>query len=164
MSFQSVAGALFSEDKNEVLLILRRDVPVWVLPGGGINAGESPEEAVIREIFEETGVCVKVKRCVGAYHPINRLAKSTLLYECTYLSGTLSLSSETKGVRYIPLDKLPPLPPPYKEWIEEAAREDPMVVKKLTTVTYARLLKELVLHPLLVLRFLLSRFKIPWNS
>lgn len=32
-----------------------RGEDVWILPGGGIETGESPEEAVVREVFEETG-------------------------------------------------------------------------------------------------------------
>ena len=35
---------------------------VWTLPGGGIDAGESPSDAVLREIFEETGQEVVIDR------------------------------------------------------------------------------------------------------
>lgn len=164
MSFKSIAGVLFSEDRTHVLLILRRDVPVWVLPGGGVDSGETPEEALVREILEETGLCVKIRRCVGAYLPINRLSRPTLLYECESLSGELSTSSETRAVRFWPIDHLPPLPPPYEEWISDALANGPMLEKHLTSVTYARLLKEALLHPLLVVRFLLSRLGIPINS
>src|SRR5882672_2254732 len=86
---ESVAGIVFSLDRSQVLLILRRDVPVWVLPGGGIDAGESPEDASIREILEETGLSVKVDRLVGHYTPVNRLTKRTNLYECSAVSGNL---------------------------------------------------------------------------
>lgn len=36
----------------------------WQLPGGGINFGESPEKALIREIKEETGLDIKIKSVV----------------------------------------------------------------------------------------------------
>ena len=62
MAPQAVYGILFSEDKKEVLLVQRRDLPVWVLPGGGLDPGETPEEGVIREVEEETGLQVKIVR------------------------------------------------------------------------------------------------------
>ena len=53
---KSGATALIFKDKrSQVLMIKRRDVPLWVLPGGSIDANESPEEAVVREVLEETG-------------------------------------------------------------------------------------------------------------
>jgi 8-oxo-dGTP pyrophosphatase MutT (NUDIX family) len=42
---ESVACILFNNSK--ILLIKRRDIPVWVLPGGGIDQGESPETAAV---------------------------------------------------------------------------------------------------------------------
>lgn len=164
MDFKSVSGVLFSEDQTHVLLILRRDVPVWALPGGGVDAGETPEEAIVREILEETGVCVKVSRCVGSYTPINRLARPTLLYECSYLNGALKNSKETRDVRFWPLEKLPPLPPPYEEWIQDARLNAAPFQKHLTSITYRRLIKEAVRHPILVSRFLLSRLGFSIND
>ncbi len=43
------AAVVFDDEKRNVLLVKRRDVPVWVLPGGGIDPGESPEDAAVRE-------------------------------------------------------------------------------------------------------------------
>lgn len=161
---KSVAGIVFSPDRTSVLLIQRRDVPVWVLPGGGIDAGESPQNAAVREILEETGFTVKVQRLVGEYIPINRLAKRTHLYECAILDGEAKLSPETRSVRFFPLIELPPLPPPYREWIDDAAKQLPPIQKKLTSVNYLTLIKNFILHPILVIRFLLARFGLTINS
>lgn len=161
----SVAGAIFSSDRSSVLLIQRRDVPVWVLPGGGIDPQESPEEAIVREILEETGFTVKAARLVGHYTPINRLSRPTHLYECTVLSGEPTLSSETRGIRFYPLAALPKLiPPPYREWIKDAHTLGPPLLKPLTSVTYSTLILNLFRHPLLVLRFLLARMGCVINS
>lgn len=161
---KSVTGILFSLDKSQVLLIERRDVPVWVLPGGGIEEGESSEEALIREMQEETGLRVEVKRLVGTYHPINRLAKTTHLYECVWKEGEPCLSNETRNVAFFPLAKLPALiPPPYREWITDGLTQEEVVEKSLTSVTYFTLLKAFFSHPLLVLRFLLARLNVPIN-
>ena len=47
--------------KNKKILLLHRTVgfKVWEFPGGGIEFGESPEEAAVRETKEETGLTVK---------------------------------------------------------------------------------------------------------
>jgi len=161
---KSVAGIVFSPDRTAVLLIKRRDVPVWVLPGGGIDRGESAENAVVREMLEETGFTVKAQRFIADYIPINRLAKRTHFYECAIVSGKPMLSSETSGIQFFPLNRLPPLPPPYLEWIGDAVQGLPPFQKKLTGVTYFVLIKHLILHPILVCRFLLARLGRPIQS
>lgn len=165
MNPQSVAAAVFSPDRSQVLLIKRRDVPVWVLPGGGIDPQETPDSAVIREIFEETGFTVKVSRLVGHYQPINKLAKSTHLYECHIVSGAaLQSTSETLGAQFFPINSLPEMPPPYAEWIQDAVENQELIVKKLSSVTYWNLAKHALAHPVLVLRFLLARAGLAINS
>ena len=162
---KSVNGIVFSGDDGEVLLIKRRDVPIWVLPGGGIDVGESPEQAIVREMEEETGYKVKIVRKIGEYTPRCRLALFTHLYECEILSGEPTLSDETQGVRFFPLDALPLMPPPYPDWIEDAAkRQSEMIKKEITSVSYPALIKNLILHPILVLRFLLARLGFAFND
>ena len=163
-STESVAGVVFNSERTAVLLIHRRDVPVWVLPGGGVEAGELPQDAMVREILEETGLTVKAERLVGVYTPINRLARRTKLYECTPICGSLSLSNETKGISFFHLSQLPPLPPPYQEWIEDAKKMGPTLIKPLSSVTYSALFWNLLRHPILVIRFLLARLGFSINS
>ncbi|HSX38385.1 MAG TPA: NUDIX domain-containing protein [Chlamydiales bacterium] len=161
---ESVVGVLFNPQRTAVLLIQRRDVPVWVLPGGGLNTGELPHDAVAREMLEETGLTVKPDRLVGIYTPINRLTRKTKLYECTPIRGDLSLSNETKGISFFPIENLPAMPPPYREWIEDALKKGPILLKPLTSITYASFFRNFLRHPILVLRFLISRLGFPINS
>ena len=57
--------------RNQKLLLCRlsKDFPIqagfWTLPGGGIEFGEDPEEAMIREVYEETGLRVQAKGVAG---------------------------------------------------------------------------------------------------
>ena len=45
---------------KRVLLVKRRDFPLWDLPGGVVESGELPSEAAIREMYEETGYEVQI--------------------------------------------------------------------------------------------------------
>lgn len=49
-------ACLLEERQGKVLLVRVRDNALWYLPGGTIEAGEKPEDALIREIDEELGV------------------------------------------------------------------------------------------------------------
>ncbi|HEX4839775.1 MAG TPA: NUDIX hydrolase [Rhabdochlamydiaceae bacterium] len=158
----SVACILFSNSK--ILLIKRRDIPVWVLPGGGIDPGENPEAAACREMEEETGYQVKIVRKIAEYTPTNRLAKLTHFYEVASCGGAPKTGAETRAVEFFELDKLPILPPPYKQWIADAsARHPTMLEKPVEGVNYATLMKLLLQHPILVGRFLLTKIGIHIN-
>jgi 8-oxo-dGTP diphosphatase len=156
---------VFSSDRKKILLIKRRDVPVWVLPGGHIESNETPEEAAIRELKEETGFDTEVVKKIGEYSPINRLTRFTHLFECKIVSGKATISAESKEVEFFSLDSLPKMPIPYEDWINDAKANLPYIIKKkLSQVTYLQLLKNLFFHPVLVIRFLLSRIGLSINS
>ncbi|HBM4265708.1 TPA: NUDIX domain-containing protein, partial [Listeria innocua] len=57
----------FINTEGKILLQKRNDKNMWGFPGGAIELGESFEEAIIREYFEETGLRVKVKSLIGIY-------------------------------------------------------------------------------------------------
>lgn len=161
----SVAIVIFDESKKQVLLIKRRDVPVWVLPGGGIDDRESPEEAALREAEEEIGCKVKLIRKVAEYSPTNRLAKYTYFFEAVLLEIPHPKGEETLDAAFFDLKDLPLMPPPYPYWIEDAKKNLPEVIKKTVEgVNYKTFLKLLLKHPLLVLRFVLSRMGLHINQ
>lgn len=162
---QAVYGILFSEDKKQVLLVKRRDLPVWVLPGGGLDEGETPQIGVIREVEEETGLQVQIVKQIAEYQPVNRLTQTTYFFECTAIGGQTKPSSEAKEVVFFPLDKLPLLPPPFPGWIADALANKPKtMVKPIEGVTYLILIKLLLLHPILVLRYFLTKIGIQFNA
>ena len=62
------AAAIIMFPANKILLIKRGTVvfrDYWALPGGNVEAGETVEEAVVREVREETGLKVKILRKIG---------------------------------------------------------------------------------------------------
>ncbi len=61
------AHILVINKKGEILLTQRKDVPLWVIPGGHLEKNETPEKAVKRELFEETGLNVGKVNLVACY-------------------------------------------------------------------------------------------------
>jgi 8-oxo-dGTP diphosphatase len=163
---ESVITVCFSKDRTKVLLVKRRDVPVWVLPGGGSEIDEPLENTATRETFEESGYKVKVSKKVGEYTPINKLTRFTHLFECEILSGKPTISNETKEVKFFDVKNLPKyLPPPYGQWIEDAhLNKKEMITKELSNITYLLFVRYLLTYPILVFRFVLSRMGIYINS
>ncbi len=82
-------------DGDSVLMVKasRGLVPdVWDLPGGFINYGESPEESLIREVKEETGLEVRVNRLLSTSASVSRehsLYFLALFYVCEVVGGSL---------------------------------------------------------------------------
>ncbi len=81
-------------DSDGVLLQRRGDDGMWGLPGGAIELGESAEEAVLREVLEETGIRVQVTNLIGIYtkychsDPNGDVAQPiTTFFRCTPLGG-----------------------------------------------------------------------------
>jgi 8-oxo-dGTP diphosphatase len=62
MAIRKGASAIIFNQKGEVLITQRHDLRIWIFPGGGIDGKETPEQTVKREVKEETGFIIKVKR------------------------------------------------------------------------------------------------------
>ena len=70
-----VASSALVEKNGKILLVKRRFQPHpgwWALPGGIVEYGETVEETAIREIKEETGVDIEIKKLLGVYDLIIR--------------------------------------------------------------------------------------------
>ncbi|MEM7533386.1 MAG: NUDIX domain-containing protein [Chloroflexota bacterium] len=109
------AAVIFDETRTKILLTRRDDNNQWCLPGGGMDPGESAEEACVRELWEETGVHVRVTRLIGIYtspHRIamyqdgNRVQMVSLFFEAVIESGELGLSDEVTEFGYFSQDEI----------------------------------------------------------
>jgi ADP-ribose pyrophosphatase YjhB (NUDIX family) len=103
------SAVLFGNDRQTVLLTRRSDNGQWCLPGGMIDSGESVAEGCEREVFEETGLKVRVVRLTGIYSNPNRLTiypdgnkafVVVLNFEVEQVGGKLGLSDETTDARF----------------------------------------------------------------
>ena len=165
MQAKSVFGIVFSNDKKSILMIKRRDVPLWVLPGGGVEDDESPETACIREIKEETHLSISITRTVGLYTS-GWFIKPTMLYECMAVSEHIvPESSEVREAKFFNLKKLPyEIPPPFDEFINDTIAHKNYFERAITSITIPKMLWYLIAHPILSLRFLLSRINCHINT
>lgn len=100
----AVSALLF--DKHRVLLAHRRDIDWWNLPGGGMELGETVEEAVKREVREETGLEVEVEQLVGVYSKPQK-QEVVLAFRCRKVGGVLTETQESRECRYFVPDNLP---------------------------------------------------------
>ena len=83
-----------------VLLTVRSDLRGWELPGGHAAPGETGEQALCREVLEETGVKVAVQRLVGDYERTGFLPHTARVYRCRPVGGAPRPSRETPVVRW----------------------------------------------------------------
>ncbi|SRR6266568_3605821 len=115
-------------DGEHVLLAHRRDIDWWNLPGGGMEVGETVDEAMIREVREETGLEVKVERLVGVYSKPQK-QEVVLTFRCAVIGGTLCETEESRECRYFLPSALPANTlPKHRQRIEDALLNRPEAV------------------------------------
>ena len=102
---QLVQGVVESE--AGVLLALRRELRGWELPGGRVQPGEDERAALMREIQEESGLCVEPVELVGTYRRRGFAAHRARVYRCRASGGALRPSADTPAVAWFRLDALP---------------------------------------------------------
>ncbi|HLL80923.1 MAG TPA: NUDIX domain-containing protein [Ktedonobacteraceae bacterium] len=107
-------------DGSRVLLSLRRDIGWWNLPGGGLEPGETVDEALRREVREETGLEVELERLVGVYSKPQK-NEVVLVFRCRVTGGQLSATEEMAESRYFMPNELPRNTlPKHRQRIEDA--------------------------------------------
>jgi 8-oxo-dGTP pyrophosphatase MutT (NUDIX family) len=102
------AAAVIFDDAGRVLLVKENyDRRRWSLPGGAVEAGESDEEAVIREVAEETGVVARVGDLIGSYELDTGF--TGVAFICSIVDGEPSVppTGEIAEVEWWPVAQLP---------------------------------------------------------
>jgi 8-oxo-dGTP pyrophosphatase MutT (NUDIX family) len=109
------SATIFDGNREKVLLTRRTDNGHWCLPGGGMESGESAAEACAREVWEETGLQVRMTRLIGVYsnpdqlviYPDgNKVFFVIMSFEAEVIGGELGLSDETTAFGYYSLHEM----------------------------------------------------------
>jgi 8-oxo-dGTP diphosphatase len=98
------------EYENGIVLIERTNPPLgWALPGGFVDYGETVEQAIKREVKEETNLDVAELKLLGVYSAPNRDARfhTVSVVFSTTAKGKLKASSDAKNAKVYPFDNLP---------------------------------------------------------
>lgn len=123
------AFGIILDQENRALLCHRRDFDLWNLPGGHVEKYESPSEAVVREIKEETGVDARIQRLSGVYSKpdVNQII---FVFICQIIGGEFTLTDEADKIQFYNIDKLPKkISPNHVERIMDALKQETTIYK-----------------------------------
>ncbi|WP_308250804.1 NUDIX hydrolase [Nonomuraea rhizosphaerae] len=118
-----VAAYAVCIDDDRVLLArgIEPDGPLWTLPGGGLDHGEDPLDAAVREVAEETGYTVEISSLLGIntlrqYYPRPNGGQADfhgirIVYAARVVGGTLAheVGGSTDLAAWVDLDRVPDL-------------------------------------------------------
>ena len=110
--------AVVINDRDEILLQLRRDTETWAPPSGGLEPGETVADCAVREVFEETGIVVVPENVVAVlsgkeyfvtYPNGDRMATVTTVFSCRPSDDAAPHvnDDESRDIRYFRSDALP---------------------------------------------------------
>lgn len=114
-SVKVAVSAVVQDNQGRILLIRRSDNGKYSIPGGGLEAGETVAQAVVREVLEETGIEVDVTDLVGVFsNPDHVIAyddgevrqEFSVCFRAKPVGGAPRLSDESTAVEWISLEQL----------------------------------------------------------
>src|SRR3990167_8632980 len=100
------AHVIVTNSENEILLIQRNDIPIWVIPGGHVENGETGNATAVRELYDETGLKIKVKILIAEYKNKQK-SKCRHLYSGIISGGKIIKNHEVRNIGWFSLANLP---------------------------------------------------------
>lgn len=109
----AVVVMITDEDDAHVLLVQRANEPgmgKWAMPAGFVDYDETPEDAAVREVQEETGLNVDLTRLLAVFPRRDEgLADIVIAYAAQVTSGELIAGDDASDAAWFPRDALPEL-------------------------------------------------------
>ena len=107
--FRVAVAALVFDEQGRVLLFKHTYRKfAWGIPVGGLEYGEQPEQGVISEFYEESGLTIRVERLLFA-DSSTFIHHVTLMYLCKIVEGEFRESGEVSEMEYFDVEDLPPM-------------------------------------------------------
>ncbi|MCX6671592.1 MAG: NUDIX hydrolase [Euryarchaeota archaeon] len=122
----TVDGILIED--GSILLIQRKHPPFqakWALPGGFVEYGEKTEDALIREMFEETGLKIKIRALLGVYSDPHRDPRGhtvTVAYLIERVDGSLNAGDDAMSAKFFKTNELPELAFDHANIVKDASQ------------------------------------------
>lgn len=112
---------------GEILLVKRKDYPIWDLPGGRLDEREQLQDCAVREVAEETGYIITIEKKIGEYFHEEKNDMQHLFYGSLTGGSPIKDGPETAGVAWFNPGRLPFLMVPnrrgqIKEYCGDKAR------------------------------------------
>ena len=127
--FRAAVAAMVFDEQGRILLFKHTYRKFeWGIPAGGLEYGEQPESAVVREFFEESGIQIKVEKLLLAESSKEDQRNISLIFLCTIVNGTFRESFEISEMKYFDVNDLPQMLFAEKDLIR-------LVVKNLKAAT-----------------------------
>ncbi len=120
----TVDAVILSDDS--IVLVKRKNPPFqggWALPGGFVEYGETVEDAVKREVLEETSLDVRIEKLVGVYSDPGRDPRGhtvSVCFLCRIIGGNMKEGSDAQEVKLFPLLELPELAFDHKKIVDDS--------------------------------------------
>jgi ADP-ribose pyrophosphatase YjhB (NUDIX family) len=118
----AVAALIFDEHGRILLFKHTYRKFEWGIPAGGLEHREQPEQAIIREFYEETGMQIEVQKLLLA-ESAKEDHHVSLIYLCKIVSGIFQESHEISEMKYFDVNDLPQMLFAEKNLIRWAVKE-----------------------------------------
>lgn len=115
----TAADAIVRDDAGRILILRRQDNGRWDLPGGIVDPGEAPAQALVREVWEEAGLRVVPERLAGIFGGVrhrntypngDQLEYTVSVFVCRIVGGQLEArDGEATGFAFVAPEELPAL-------------------------------------------------------